>query len=175
MEAMKDGGADPLAHCSANMLDRKAVALIAIKSLDLRTYCLERILDTGLPLEARRMADNRAKWACENILELSGAAGTQSVFEEGCPDNRRTFQPHQQAQARLSTGTGWLRLLLAETRRTSASIGSGVGILPGILADLTGPLGDRVKKGLPESSLIAQLEGNLREIRETWGGRRSRW
>lgn len=97
-------------------------------------------------------------------------AEAQSVFEEGCPDNRLTFQPHQQAQARLSTGARWLRLPLTEARRMSASIGSGVGIMLGIMADLTGPLGDRVKKGLPESSIIAQPGGSLREIRETWGG-----
>ena len=51
----------------------------------------------------------------------------------------------------------------------SASIGSRVGILPEVLADLTGPLGDRVRTGLPETSIIAQLGGSLREIRDTLG------
>ena len=51
----------------------------------------------------------------------------------------------------------------------SASIGSRVGILPEVLGDLTGPLGDRVKRDLPESSIIAELGGNLREIWDTWG------
>ena len=46
-----------------------------------------------------------------------------------------------------------------------ASIGSRVGILPEVLADLTGPFGDWVRRGLPESSIIAQLGGSLREIR----------
>ena len=51
-----------------------------------------------------------------------------------------------------------------------------MGILPEVLADLTGPLGDRVRRGLPESSIIAQLGGSLREIRDTWGEwRRGRW
>ena len=53
-------------------------------------------------------------------------------------------------------------------RRMSAFIGSRVETLPEVLADLTGPLGDRVRTGLPETSIIAQLGGSLREIRDTW-------
>ena len=50
-----------------------------------------------------------------------------------------------------------------------ASIRSRVGILPEVLADLTGPLGDRVRRVLPEMSIIYQLGGSLREIRDAWG------
>ena len=57
----------------------------------------------------------------------------------------------------------------AEARRMFASIGSKVGTLPEVLADLTSPLGNRVRRGLSESRIIAQLGGNLREIRGTWG------
>ena len=39
----------------------------------------------------------------------------------------------------------------------SASIGRRVGTLSKVIADLTGPLGDRVRWGLPESSIIAEL------------------
>ena len=56
--------------------------------------------------------DNGAQWVYEKILELPGAAKTQSFFHEGCPDNRLTLQPHQQAQARRSTGAGGLGLPL---------------------------------------------------------------
>ena len=41
--------------------------------------------------------------------------------------------------------------------------------MPEVLADLTGPLGDKLRRGLPESSIIAQLGDSLREIRDTWG------
>ena len=51
----------------------------------------------------------------------------------------------------------------------SASIGSRVWILPVFVADLTGPLVDRLWRGLPESNIIAQLGGSLREVRDTWG------
>ena len=44
-----------------------------------------------------------------------------------------------------------------------------MGILSEILTDHTGPLGDRVRRGLPKSKIIAQLGGSLREIRDTWG------
>ena len=44
-----------------------------------------------------------------------------------------------------------------------------MGTLPEILAYLTGPLGDRVRMRLPESSIITQLGGSVREIRDTWG------
>lgn len=41
------------------------------------------------------------------------------------------------------------------------------GILPQALLDLTGLLGDRVKRTTPESRIIAKLGGGLREIRDT--------
>ena len=51
----------------------------------------------------------------------------------------------------------------------SASIERKVRILPEFLAGLTGPLRDRVRRGLPASRIIAQLGGSLREIRDIWG------
>ena len=51
----------------------------------------------------------------------------------------------------------------------SASIGSRVGASPGILAGLTGPIGNKLRRRLPKSSIISELGYNLREIRDTWG------
>ena len=48
-----------------------------------------------------------------------------------------------------------------EAMRMSASLGGRVGILPGVLADITDPLGDRVRRGLPESNIIPRLGGSL--------------
>lgn len=70
----------------------------------------------------------------------------QWLLKEGCPDNRLTFQPHQQAYARLSTEAGGLGLLWMGAGRTSDSIGSTEGILPGVLADLTGPIDRRTNR-----------------------------
>ena len=168
IEVVRVGGADRLARCLTSMPD-KAAALIAIESPGQRTSYLERALDTGLSLEACRRADNGAQCAYENILELPGAAEAQSFFHEGCPGNQLTLNPDQQAQARLSTGTGGLGLPSTIARRMSASLGSRVGILPESLADLTGPLGDRVRTGLPEKVAACGRS-------ETDGGsQRNRW
>ena len=95
MEVVRDGGADRLARCLANMPDKQAAALIAIESLGQRTSYLERALDMRLSLEACRRADNGAQWAYEKILELPGAEEAPSFFQEGCPGNQLTLNPHQ--------------------------------------------------------------------------------
>ena len=130
LEGGRDGVADGLARCLTNLPDKQAAALIAIESLEQSTSYPERVLDTGLPLDACRRADNGAQWADRKILELPGAPEAQSFFQEGCPGNQLTLTPHQQAQARLFAGAGGLELRSTETRRTSASIGSNVGTLP---------------------------------------------
>ena len=56
-----------------------------------------------------------------------------------------------------------------EARRMSAYTESRVGTLSEVLVDLTSPLGDRVRRGSPDSSIIVQLGDSLREIRDTWG------
>ena len=58
MKVVRDGGADRLARCLANMPEKQAAALIAIEFLGQRTSYLRRTLDTGLSLEACRRADN---------------------------------------------------------------------------------------------------------------------
>lgn len=54
-----------------------------------------------------------------------------------------------------------------QARRMPTFIGSRVVILPAIL--FTGSLGNRVRRRLPESSIFAQLEDSVREIRDSWG------
>ena len=173
MGVVKDGRADRLARCLANMPGKRAAAFIVIKSLGQRPTYLEKALDTELALEAYRRAVNRTQRAYEKSLELPGGTETQSSFQEGCSDNRlisqtssasqdHTFLPGQEAEG--------LRLPSAGARRTPASIGSRVETLPEALADLIGPLGDRVRRGRPESSISAQLVGSLRETFEIHGG-----
>ena len=168
LEVVRDGGADRYGRCLAFMPDTQAAVLIAIESLGQRTSYLERALDTGLSLEACRRADNGVHWAYGRILERPGATVAQPFFQEGFPGNQLTSTPHQQAQARLSTGAGGLGLPSTEARRMSASIGNRVGTLPEVTADLTGRLRDQVRRGLPESNIITQLGGSLREVEDTW-------
>ena len=59
MEVVRDGGADHLARCLASMPDKQSVVLIAIESLGKRASYLERALDTGLPLEACKRAEDK--------------------------------------------------------------------------------------------------------------------
>ena len=92
-----------------------------------------------------------------------------SRFVQGCLGNQLNLNPHQQAQASLSTGARGLGLPSTEARRTSVSSGNKGVILPEVIACLTGPLRHRVRRGLPESSIIAQLGGSVLEIRDTWG------
>ena len=65
MEVVRDGGADRLTRCLANMPDKQAVVVIAIASLGQSTSYLERALDTGLSLTTCRRAGNGAEWAYE--------------------------------------------------------------------------------------------------------------
>ena len=139
MEVARDGGTDRLAGCLASMPDKQAAALIAaslacrtsrqrpffvIESLGQRTSYVENAVDNGLSLEACRRADNGAQWAYEHILEIPRAAETQSCFQEGCPGNQLTLNPHQQAQARLSANAGGSGLQSTVARRMSTSTGS---------------------------------------------------
>ena len=131
----------------------------------------------GLSLEACRRADNGAQGAHEKILELQGAAEAQSFFQEGCPGNQLTLSPRQQAQARLSTGSGGLGLPSTEARRMSASIESRVGTLPEVIADLTGSLGARAPLIEHRCPTWRQLEGVARHMKgneESYGGNHPR-
>ena len=74
MDVVRDGGADRLGRCLANMPNTQTAARIAVESLGQRTSYLERALNPGLPLEACRTADNGAQWTYDKILELPGAA-----------------------------------------------------------------------------------------------------
>ena len=168
-EIVKEGGTDHLARCLANMLDKQAAALIVTQSLGQRTGYREWALDTELSREACRRADNGRQWAYEKIHELPGAAEEQSFFEEGRPDDRLTLQPISRLKHACLPeweGSGCLRRKRGEC---PPLLGARWGSYPEVLADLTGPLGDRVRRGLPESRIIAQLGGSLREIRDQSG------
>lgn len=64
---MRGGGAGQLACRLAGMPENQAAALVAIESLGQMTSYHERVLDTGLSLEASREVDNRVPWAYEGI------------------------------------------------------------------------------------------------------------
>ena len=105
----------------------------------------------------------------EKLLDLPGAAEESSFFGDGCPANMLTLQPYQQAQASLFMGPGGLGLSSAEARRMSASVGSLVMTMPEVLADLSGAIGDKVRRELPDSDLVRGTWNNVRDLRNVHG------
>ena len=111
MRVMRDGGAERLARCLADMPNKKAAALIAIEPLAQRTSYIERALDTGLPSKLAGGQIYGAQRARQTKIELPGGAESLAFLQAGCPDEQAgcpddppTLRPHQQAQPRLSTG-----------------------------------------------------------------------
>ena len=126
-------------------------------------------MEPELSLPARQRADTCAIWILERLLELPGTADEASFFEDGCPPNRLTLQPHQKTQVSLSTGAGGFGLSSAESRRMSASIGSLVATVPDVLADLSSPLGENFRRELPNSDLVRRIWSSGRALRDIHG------
>ena len=134
-----------------------------------RTTHLERVMDPELSLAAGQKAEGNALWMLEKLLDLPGAAEESSFFTDGCPTNMLTLQPHQQAQASLSTGAGGFGLSSAKARRMSASVGSLVATVPEVLADLSGTIGDKVPRELPDFDLVRRIWNSVRDLRNVHG------
>ena len=107
-------------------------------------------MDPELSLPAYQKADSSAIWTLESLLDIPGTAEESSFFEDGCPTSGLTLLPHRHAQAILSTGAGGFGLSSAEARRTSASVRSMVATMPEVLAGLSGAIGEKVRRGLPD-------------------------
>ena len=153
LEVIRDGGAEQLARILPRMPDKQSANLIATSSMVQRTSYIDRVMDSELSLPACQPVDTSAMWILERLLELPGIADESSAFEDGCPANRLTLQPHQKAQASLSTRVGGFGLSSAESRIMSASIGSLVPTVPEVLADLSGSLENKVRRELSNFGL----------------------
>ena len=161
---VRDGGAGQLAWMLLRMPEKQATNLIATGSMVQRTAYVERVIDPRLSLPVCRRADNVAMWMLENLLKLPGTAEESSFFEEGCTVEGFKLLPHQRVQASLSTQAGRFGMSSAEARRMSTSVGSLVATLPAVLADLSGSLGEKVRKNLPESELVASFWEGVRGL-----------
>ena len=82
---------------------------------------------------------------------------------------RRTLLPHPRAQACSSTGPGRFGMSSAEAIRMSTSVGNPVVTLPAILADLSGSLGEKVLRNLPESELVTSVWEGVRGLQNDDG------
>ena len=110
-----------------------------------------------------------AMWTLENLLDLTGTAKESSFFEGGCLTSQWTLLHHQQAQASLPTEGGGFGLSSAEARRMSVSVGSMVATVPGVLADLSGTIGEKVWRRIPDSDLVCGIWKSIRELRDDHG------
>ena len=72
-------------------------------------------------------------------------------------------------QAANPIATGSIGMSSAEARRMSASGGSLVATPPAVLADLSGSLGDKVRRNLPESELVTSIWEGIRGLRDNGG------
>ena len=169
IEIVQNGGAEQFARMLSRMPDEQSVNLIATGSVVQRTSYLERVMDPELSLAACKIADGNTWWMMETLLNFSGAAEEPSFFADGCPTNMLTLQPCQQAQASLSTGAGGFGLSPAKARRMSPSVGSLVAAVPEMLADLSGAIGDNVRRELPDSDSVRRIWNNVRDLRDVLG------
>ena len=169
MAIVENGGAEQPARILPRMPDKQSTNLIATGPMVQRTSCIERVIDPGLSLPACQKADNSAMWMLENLLALPSTAEESSFFEGGCPTSQLTFLPHQQAQSSLSTGAEGFGLSSAEARRMSASVGSMVAMVPEVLADLSGTIGEKIRGGLPDSDLVRRIWKSIRYLRDVHG------
>ena len=169
MEIVRNGGGEQLARMLPRMPDKQSVNLIATGSMVQRTSYLERVMEPDLSLAACQKEDGNALGMLEKLLDVPGAAEESSFFADGCPTNMPTLQPHQQAQASLSTGAGGFGLSSAEARRMSASVGSLVATIPEVLADLSGAIRDNVRRALPASDVVRRIWNSIRDLRDVHG------
>ena len=51
----------------------------------------------------------------------------------------------------------------------SASVGYMVAAVPGVLADLSGIIGEKVRRGLPDSDLVRRIWRSVRDLRDVHG------
>ena len=82
---------------------------------------------------------------------------------------RLTLLPHQRAQASLITGAEGFGMSSAEAKMMSTSVGSLVATLPAVLADLSGSLGEKIRRSLPGPELVTSIWEGVRGLRVDGG------
>ena len=66
-------------------------------------------------------------------------------------------------------GAGGFGLSSAEARRMSAPVGSLVATVPEVLADLSGAIGNKVRREPPDSDLVRRIWNSVRDLRDVHG------
>lgn len=169
MKVITEGGADKLARMLGHMPEKQVAHLITSLFLTQRSIYIEKGIDSRLVNKACQRLDNVVMWVLEAGMGLRDTDDEEELFQEGCHPNSFRLRPHQQAQARLSTGAGGLGLPSAAMRRLSASLGNLVSTLPAVIATLRGPLGDSVKDKMPGTVLVELMGDAIVELNQEHG------
>lgn len=159
---VKEKGAGRLARLLVGISDKQAAVLIATKSMTQKICFPMRVLDIDISVGACSQADQAGLWMLERVLEQPAAAGEGPFFSEGCSSDLINLLPHQLVQAGLSPGTRGLVLALGSKRRLLVSIGSLAGMMPKVLVEISGPIGERVRTAFSAAPMIGALAEVLR-------------
>ena len=161
MGVVSDRGTGRLARCLGNVPDKQAAALIAIESFGQRTSYLERTPTRDC---LSKLAGGQTTGPGGRTREASSHRARRRhsrFFQDGCPDNRLTLLLHKQSPSTTFYGREKIRAAVdGREANVCASIGSKVGILPEVLADLlirceTGRGGGSQNRALSLSSEVA--------------------
>ena len=110
MKKIVEGGADKLARMLARMPDKQVAHLVTAQSLTQRSGYIERGIDHKRARSACERLDNDVMWVLESSMGLRETEEEEDFFQEGQQPSGFKLKPHQQAQARLSTGAEGLGL-----------------------------------------------------------------
>ena len=105
----------------------------------------------------------------KKLPDLPGAAEESSFFADGCPTKQADPAPLPTGAGKPVHGGRGFGLSSAEARRMSASVGSLVATMPEVLADLSGAIGDRVRRELPDSDVVRRIWNGVRDLRVAHG------
>ena len=105
----------------------------------------------------------------QNLLEFPRTVEESSFFEEECMAERLTLPPHQRTQASLSTGAGRFGMSSPEAKMMSVSVEILVSTLAAVLAALSGGLGEKGRRNLPNSELVTSIWEGVRGLRDDEG------
>ena len=107
LTVLRDGGAERLARCLADMPEKQTAALIAIKSLGQRTRYLGRALDTGLSLHAE--GQTTGAMGRRIYYQATRSGGGTVIFPGGVPGESADFEPSPASPRMAFHGSGRVR------------------------------------------------------------------
>ena len=171
-EVVRDGGADPLARCLANMPVKEAAALIDVEYRRQLTSYPERALDPGLPLKACKRTGSGTQWPYDkNPRDTGRDDGTVDV-PRGVPGESADSQTLRAAPRTPFGGGGRARAAVDESEENVGIHRELGGGLARNLADFTGLLKFKLRTGARRIEHHCSAGGQLARDSGHMGGDR---